>query len=259
MERMTYEGALQQFFPYVSKIGDQAKIFKSYPVRVRTQKKISYYEVGASNITENGEIVISENTTIRESANITAFEKLYLRPGDIILPHRSKKLHLGLYMDSPLPFIPNSSLIVIRSGSVENGRYLLACLQLPFIKSYIESYMIDKRGDTTVFDLEKLQTLTIPVATKKTKTAIFEVDRYTSYAKRASKLHKKLENITIQLLAEAIAGEYESLDDMFFEYMDEHLKKIEGIVDSVEASFIHSSAIDLLRSDFVEYMKNELL
>ncbi len=255
MEQTSYEQAIEHFFPYVSAIGDQVEIFKSYPVRVRTQEKISYYEVGASNISEDGEVVVDKNESLKESANASAFEKLYLRPGDIILPYRSKKLHPGLYIESSHPLIPNPSLIIIRSGSVELGKYFISCLHLPFIKSYIESSIIRKKKKSAILDLTKLQSLLIPVLTGKTNYALLAVEKYSHYARRVSKIHRQIDHIATLLSAEAIAGEYQSLDSMFFEYMDEHIEKLEGIVSSMEASAIHSPTIDMLRSDFRDYTK----
>ncbi|HIP19017.1 MAG TPA: hypothetical protein EYG78_06760 [Sulfurovum sp.] len=253
MEQMAYERAMEQFFPYVSAIGDQAEIFKSYPVRVRTQEKIAYYEVGASNIAEDGELIIDQNENLKESANAVAFEKLYLRPGDIILPYRSKKIHLGLYIESAHPLMPNPSLIIIRSGSVELGRYFFSCLNQPFIKSYIESSMIGKNGKNTMLDINKFKSLIIPTATGETIYSLHSIEKYNHYAKRVSAIHKQLDHTTTLLSAEAIAGEYHSLEKTFFEHMDKHIGKLEGIVSSMEASAIHSTAINMLRSDFVEH------
>lgn len=253
MEQTSYEQAIEHFFPYVSAIGDQIEIFKSYPIRVRTQEKIVYYEVGASNISENGELIINQNERLKESANVAAFEKLYLRPGDILLPYRSKKLHIGLYIESSYPLIPNPSLMIIRSGSVTLGKYLSAYLSQPFVKSYIESNIIYKERGKSVLDLSKLQSMIIPVVTGKIDHALLAVGKYGHYAKRASKIYRNLEHLATLLSAEAIAGEYQSLDSMFFEYMDEYLGKLEEIVSSMEASTIHSPVIDMLRSDFTDY------
>jgi len=253
MDQTSYEQAIEHFFPYVSAIGDQVEIFKSYPVRVRTQEKIDYYEVGASNIGEDGSVDVDQNTSLRNSANTTAFVKLYLRPGDIILPYRSKQLHLGLYIESSYPLIPNPSLIIMRCGNIEIGKYLFAYLYQPFVKSYIESHIIYKERGIFILDLAKFQSLVIPVATGKTDQALLALEKYSHYSKRASHIHRRLHHLATLLSAEAIAGEYQSLDFMFFEYMDEHLKKMEGIVSSMEASVIHSPAIDMLRSDFADY------
>ncbi len=252
MEQTTYERALEQFFPYVSAIGDQVEIFKSYPLRVRTQEKIDYYEVGASNISD-GEVVVDKNESLKNSANATAFKKLYLHPGDIILPYRSKKLHPGLYIESLHPLIPNPSLIIIRSGSVELGKYLIACLHQPFIKSYVESNLIRKKGKSALLSLNEFQSLLIPIVTEKTSHELLSVERYYHYTKRVAHMHMQLDHLTTRLSAEAIAGEYQSLDSMFFKYMDEHLGKLEGIVSTMKASEIHSPAIDMLHSDFAAY------
>jgi len=184
---------------------------------------------------------------------------LYLRPGDIILPYRSKKLHLGLYIESLHPLIPNPSLIIIRSGSVALGKYLIACLHQPFIKSYIESSLIVKKEKHFLLDLQRLQSLLIPMATEKINTAMLDVERYSHYAKRASAIYKKLDHTATLLSSEALAGEYQILDDMFFEHMDEPLTKLEDIVSSIEVSLIHSPAINMLRSDFTDYVKNKAL
>ncbi len=253
MEQTAYERVMKQFFSYISAISDQAEIFKSYPIRVRMQEKIAYYEVGASNISENREIVIHQNDTLKESANATAFEKLYLRPGDIILPYRSKQLHLGLYIESSHPLIPNPSLIVIRSGSVEFGKYFMTCLHQPFIKSYIESSMIDKERKNAILDISKFQSLIIPAAMGETIYSLHSIEKYSHYAKRVSVIHRQLDHLTTLLSAEAITGEYQSLEKTFFEYMDEHLRRVEGIVSSMEVSTIRSPAIDMLRSDFTKY------
>ncbi len=215
--------------------------------------KIAYYEVGASNISENGEIIINQNEILKESANAAAFEKLYLRPGDIIFPYRSKKLHLGLYIESSYPLIPNPGLIIIRSGGVNLGRHLIACLHQPFIKSYVESNLIRKKGKSAMLSLNEFQSLLIPAATEETSHELLSVERYYHYTKRVAHIHMQLDHLTTRLSAEAIAGEYQSLDSMFFKYMDEHLGKLEGIVSTMEASEIHSPAIDMLHSDFADY------
>lgn len=248
MEQTSYEQAIEHFFPYVSAIGDQVEIFKSYPVRVRSQEKIAYYEVGASNIGEDGAVIVDQNTSLRNSANATGFEKLSLRPGDIILPYRSKKLQPGLYIESSYPLIPNPSLIIIRSGSIELGKYLVACLQQPFIKSHIEASLITLQGKHSILDLELFKALLVPPATGKAVNSVLDIEKYSHYSKRAFQLHKQLTKLSTLLLAEAIAKEYQSLDSIFFEHMDVHLDKLESIVSSIEASSIHSPAIDLLRT-----------
>ncbi len=255
MEQTSYEQAIEHFFPYVSAIGDQVEIFKSYPVRVRTQEKIAYYEVGASNISENGEIIISQNENVKENANASAFEKLYLRPGDIILPYRSKQLQLGLYIGSSHPLIPNPSLIIIRSGSIELGRYFFSCILQPFIKSYIESNIIGREGRNSRLNLGKFRLLLVPVATEKVKNALLSIDKYHHYAKKASLIHRQFDHLAALLSTDAIAGKYQSLDSMFFDSMDEHIGKLGGVISSVEASIIHTPAIDMLRSNFIDYAK----
>lgn len=255
MEQTSYERALERYFPYVSRIGDQVEIFKSYPVRVRTQDKIAYYEVGASNISKNGAIIISQNENIKENANASAFEKLYLRPGDIILPYRSKQLHVGLYIESSHPLIPNPSLIIIRSGSIELGRYFFSCILQPFIKSYIESNIIGREGRNSRLDLGKFRLLLIPVATEIVNDALLSIDKYHHYANKVSLIHRQLDHLAALLSTEVIAGKHQSLDSMFFDSMDEHIGKLEGIISSVEASIIHSPAIDMLRSNFIDYPK----
>ncbi len=247
MEQTSYRQAIEHFFPYVSAIGDQVEIFKSYPVRVRSQEKIAYYEVGASNISD-GEVVVDKNESLKNSANATAFEKLYLRPGDIILPYRSKKLQPGLYIESSYALIPNPSLIIIRSGSIELGKYLVSCLQQPFIRRHIEVSLITLQGKHSILDLELFKALLVPPATGKAVNSVLDIEKYSHYSKRAFQLHKQLTKLSTLLLAEAIAKEYQSLDSIFFEHMDEHLDKLESIVSSIEASSIHSPAIDLLRS-----------
>ena len=259
MEQTTYERAIERFFPYVSGIESQAEIFKSYPVRVRKQQEIAYYEVGASNITQNGEITVAKNDRLKDHANKSAFEKLYLRPGDIILPYRTKRLLMGLFVEpSTHPLVPNPSLIIIRSGSVEQGKYLFACLQQPFIKSYIESNIIHKVNHSAILDIDRFRLLVIPAATDKTMSELLKVDRYRHYSKRILRLQEKFEHLTTLLSSEAISGEYQGIDETYLEDIEEHIGKLESIISLLEVSSTHSPAIDLLRSDFDTYKEINL-
>jgi hypothetical protein len=136
---LNYEKQMKQHFDTLTTIKDVSQsVFNAYPVRVRTQQPIVYYEIGARNIDENGEIVLLDEDMSKERANISAYEAQVLQEGDIIIPFRNKRLHAGLYIGSDTPMVPNPSLLVIRSGSLSIGRYLLVCLQQPFIIGYLE-------------------------------------------------------------------------------------------------------------------------
>ena len=251
MEQTTYERALGRFYPYLSAIGEQVEIFKSYPIRVRTEQPIKYYEVGASNISQNGKIAVGKNDTLKEYANSTAFEKLHLRPGDIILPYRSKRLYMGLLLEPPsYPLVPNPGLIIIRSGSVELGKYLFTFLQHPFIHSYIESNIIHKADGKSILDIDKFRLLVIPFAADKERTRASEADRYYNYLMRISQLQKKFEYLATILSSGALAGEDNGIDTNYLGELDVHIKKLEEIFFLLEASPVYCSAIELLQSDF---------
>ncbi len=258
MEQTSYEQAIEQFFTYVSAIGDQAEIFKSYPVRVRTQKEIAYYEVGASNINADGELIIKENTPLRHTANATAFEKLCLKAGDIVLPYRSKILQAGLYHSSDYPMIPNPALIVIRCEEIALGKFILACLQLPFIRSYVERHLISKDSKHAILDIAKFRELVIPATVEKSTYALLDVEKYKHYATRASEINTELTKLSIDLSAEAISGEYKSMPVIYFKQIEAHLHQIESILDTMSQIMIDSPASKMLLSNFTNYTSDKL-
>ncbi len=249
--KIRYESLLQRIYSKTRDIKHQCnEIFRGYPVRVRTQKAIDYYEIGASNLKQDGNIVMSDNHKIRHHANESAFNQQYLRTGDIVIPYRSSRLSMGLFLEPKLyPLIPNPGLIVLRTGSKEKGRYLFTCLQQPFIKSYLES-TISKSNGGAILDMDELRTLMLPLATSKILTEMMEIEKYRYLLNRLSKLHSKFDQMTLLLSSKVITEEYESTDQIFLKDIEEQIGKLERLLSSLDVFPIHSSATDLLQSNF---------
>ena len=253
--KIRYESLLQRIFSKTTDIKHQCnEIFKGYPVRVRTQKAINYYEIGASNLKRDGNIIISEDHKIRHHANESAFNQQYLRTGDIVIPYRSSKLIMGLFLEPKLyPLIPNPGLIILRTGSKERGRYLFTCLQQPFIKSYLESTIL-KNNAGAILDMDELSTLMIPLATNKILTEMTEIEKYRHLLNKLSILHSKFDQTTLLLSSEIIAGEHKSVDQKFFKAIEEQTVKLEKLLSSLDLFPVHSPATNLLQSNFGTYI-----
>ncbi|MEA3503254.1 MAG: hypothetical protein U9R47_10795, partial [Actinomycetota bacterium] len=151
-----YHRHMKLMFGSLTTIGELSQtIFKAYPVRVRTQQTIDYYEIGARNIEKDGEIVLLDDDTPRKSANESAYEAQVLVTGDIIISFRAKRLKMGIYRGSEFPLIPNPALMVVRSKSMLDGAYMAICLRQPFIKSYLE-YLAQRMGKLEIDDVAAL-------------------------------------------------------------------------------------------------------
>ena len=231
MDKTSYERALRRTFPYLSRIGDYAEIFRSYPLRVRSQQEIEYYEIGSANISPLGEIEIGKDDILRSKANTTAFEKLRLRSGDIVLPYRSKRLQPGLYRYCAHPLVPNPGLVVIRSGSLERGIHLMACLALPLVKTYIETELISKEGKLHKLKFDALQSLLIPAIEEKALPAILDIDAQRELYRQAGTIQIKLEEIVTQEKMDLLLDRYRPMDENTLDQIREHLDRIRNITD----------------------------
>ncbi len=151
-----YQRHMQLKFKNLTTIGEMSQsIFKAYPARVRTQKSVDYYEIGARNIDKDGEIVLLDSDTPRKSANTSAYEAQVLVAGDIVIPFRAKRLKVGIYRGSGFPLVPNPSLMVIRSESMLDGAYMAICLRQPFIRGCLD-YLAERTGKLEIDDVAAL-------------------------------------------------------------------------------------------------------
>jgi len=199
---LNYKKQMEQNFGTLTTIREITQcIFNAYPVRVRTQEPMTYYEIGARNIDVSGDIVILPEDVPKESANITAYEAQVLQRGDIIIPFRNRKLRAGLFMGSDIPFVPNPSLLVIRSGSLLIGKYLLICLQQPFIIGYLE-YLAQSTGK---LEAEHVSNLDINPISTNLKIRIDKLEKITAMRKQQEQITHNLriyeEMISAQFLA----------------------------------------------------------
>jgi len=139
MTSTDYKNQVKKSFTYIKAIQTQnISLFSASPVRIREQKEIEYFEVGASNITDSGIIIINKNDKIRTMANETSFQRQHLRVGDIIMPFRTTP-KFGLIVDTPpIPLVPNTSIIVIRTNCATDSAYLCAFLNQKFVCEYLE-------------------------------------------------------------------------------------------------------------------------
>ena len=208
---LNYKKQMEQNFGTLTTIKEITQnIFKAYPVRVRTQEPMTYFEIGARNIDSNGDIVILPEDRPKESANITAYKAQVLQEGDIIIPFRNKKLCVGLFIGSDIPFVPNPSLLVIRSGSLLVGKYLLICLRQPFIISYLE-HLAQNTGN---LEIEGVSKLDIPSISTNFKIHIDKLEKIIAIRKQQKRIMKHFrlfeEMLSSQLLGSASAEPYDT-------------------------------------------------
>ena len=212
---LNYERQMRQNFDTLTTVGKLSQsIFKAYPLRVRTQQSITYYEIGARNITEDGEIVLLDEDLPKESANITAYEAQVLQAGDIIIPFRSKRVHAGLYGGSDVPMVPNPALLVVRSGSLLMGRYLSICLQQPFIAGYLEQLAQRSRK----VELEDVANLMIPAMGEDFEEQVDGLDRIAETRRHLEAITQLIRSHETafgpQVLAGRMSCDFERLDHL---------------------------------------------
>jgi hypothetical protein len=249
---LNYEKQMKQHFDTLTTIKDVSQsVFNAYPVRVRTQQPIAYYEIGARNIDENGEIVLLDEDMSKERANISAYEAQMLQEGDIIIPFRNKRLHTGLYIISDTPMVPNPSLLVIRSGSLSIGRYLLVCLQQPFIIGYLE-YLAQVTGKV---EIESVLNLLIPTIDMNFEKRIEKLENIIAMRKQQERIMQNFKRYEEMLSAQSF-GNTEV-------YSRERLHTLRTLLDETEIlsqtlkNSIHiDEHISLLNNNFREIVNN---
>ena len=249
---LNYEKQMKQHFDTLTTIKDVSQsVFNAYPVRVRTQQPIAYYEIGARNIDENGEIVLLDEDMPKERANISAYEAQVLQEGDIIIPFRNKRLHAGLYIGSDTPMVPNPSLLVIRSGSLSIGRYLLVCLQQPFIIGYLE-YLAQVTGK---MEIESVLNLLIPSIGMNFEKRIEKLEKIIAMRKQQERIIQNFKRYE-EMLSAQFLGNTEV-------YSRERLHALRTLLDETEIlsqtlkNTIHiDEYISLLNNNFREMVNN---
>ena len=249
---LNYEKQMEEHFGTLTTIKKITKnIFKAYPVRVRTQEPVTYYEIGARNIDENGDVVILGEDTIKESANTAAYEAQVLREGDIIIPFRNKKLHAGLFKGSDLPMVPNPSLMVIRSESLLIGKYLLLCLQQPFIISYLE-YLAQDTGKLEIEDVVKLAIPTISIDLKK---RMDKLEKITAIRKQQEHITQSLRiyegMVSAQFLAKVEVYPSEKLHAL-----SELLNELETLNQSLRNHIQIDAHISMLHNNYLDIVNS---
>ena len=250
LDLFDYQQQMKLKFENLTTIGKMSKsIFKAYPVRVRGQKLINYYEIGARNIKKDGEIILLDSDTLRESANTAAYDAQVLVAGDIIIPFRSKNLQVGIYRGSGVPMIPNPSLLVIRSESMLDGAYIAVCLRQPFIRGYLE-YLAHRTGKLEVDDIA---TLAIPAIGTDFDNHINKLYEITKMRHRLEQVVKDInhyeETLQSELLGRTIHYDQNELDS-FNILLDE----AEEISQFLNTSTLPNESIAMLCTDFKDFV-----
>lgn len=211
--KLNYEEQIRRHFSEITTISELAdSVFRAYPVRVRTQQNVIYFEIGARNIDKNGNIVLLNSDRAMTSANKTAYEAQRLCEGDIIIPYRNKHFRAALYRGSRYAFLPNPSLYVIRSGSLMIGEYILLCLQQPFIESYLSS-LVSAKGK---LEIEDISELIIPVPPDDIETRLHEINGLRQRREQAEEIAGRL-----------LEFEKSIQPAMMFEELDTHTSEID--------------------------------
>ncbi len=156
-----YETQLNKSFTYIKAIRSQnIEVFSASPIRIREQKEISYFEIGASNITDSGAIIVNRSDKLKKSANKTSFNRQHLRVGDVVIAFRATP-RFGVIVETPeVELVPNTSMIVIRTESDIGGASLCSFLNQQFVFEYLSSLMIDSNNKQ--LSVEMLSSLLIP-------------------------------------------------------------------------------------------------
>ena len=250
LDLFDYQQQMKLEFGNLTTIGKMSKtIFKAYPVRVRGQKPINYYEIGARNIKKDGEIALLDSDTPRESANATAYEAQVLVAGDIIIPFRAKNLQVGIYRGSVFPMIPNPSLMVIRSKSMLDGVYMAICLSQPFIRGYLE-YLAQHIGKLGIDDVAALAIPALNIDLDYQTNNLFEITRMRH---RFEQIAKNLKHYEETLQAELLGGnashEQEKLDTL-----NTLLDEAEDISQLLNTSAPANKSIAMLSTNFKDFV-----
>ena len=156
-----YETQLKRSFTYIKAIKSQnIEIFSASPVRIRKQKEIQYYEIGASNITDSGIIIVNRGDRLKKSANETSFNRQHLRVGDVVVSFRTKPT-FGVIIENPqIAFIANTSMIILRTNSKLHSANLYAFFNQDFVYEYLKSLI--STSDKNALSVDMLEKLLIP-------------------------------------------------------------------------------------------------
>jgi len=247
-----YEKQMKQNFATLTTIKNMSQnVFNAYPLRVRTQQPITYYEIGARNIDKNGEIVLLDKDMPKEKANITAYETQVLQDGDIIIPFRNKQLHAGLYIGSDVPMIPNPSLLIIRSGSLSIGRYLLICLQQPFIAGYLE-FLAEATGKV---EIESVLNLAIPDIDINFEKRMDKLEKITTMRKQQERITQNFKMYE-EMLSTQFLGKTEVYSRERLHTLNILLEETEILSQSLKNAIHINEHISLLNNNFCEIVNN---
>ena len=247
--KLNYEEQMQRHFSETTTISEVAdSVFRAYPVRVRTQQNVIYFEIGARNIDKNGNIVPLQSDRAMTSANKTAYEAQRLCEGDIIIPYRNKHFRVALYRGSRYAFLPNPSLYVIRSGSLMIGEYILLCLQQPFIESYLSS-LVSEKGK---LEIEDISDLIIPALTENVEKRLNELDRLKKRREQAEEISGRLLEFEKSIQPTLMFGEldaFSSETDRKLVALDRTLEALKALVSELENGTLNDP-FSFLRTEF---------
>jgi len=248
-----YQEQMKLKFENLTTIGKMSKsIFKAYPVRMRGQKPINYYEIGARNIKKDGEIILLDSDTLRESANTAAYDAQVLVVGDIIIPFRSKSFQVGIYRGSGVHMIPNPSLVVIRSESMLEGAYIAACLRQPFIRGYLE-YLAHGTGKLEVDDVASLDIPAIGTDFDNHLNKLYEITKMRHRLEQIVKdINHHEETLQSELLGRTI--HYDQNDQKELDAFNILLDEAEEISQLLNTSTPPNESITMLRTDFKDFV-----
>jgi len=156
-----YETQLNKSFTYIKATRLQnIEVFSASPIRIREQKEFQYYEVGTSNITDSGVIIVNGSDNLKRLANERSFQRQHLRVGDIVVAFRAAP-RFGVIVETPeVELVPNTSMIVIRTESDIGGASLCSFLNQQFVFEYLSSLMIDSNNKQ--LSVKMLSSLLIP-------------------------------------------------------------------------------------------------
>lgn len=156
-----YENKVASLFTYLSTtIASGFEVFSASPVRVREQKEFSYFEIGASNISNNGIIIVNKVDKMKKSANETSFKRQHLRVGDVIVAFRSKPKFGVILLTPEIPLVANTSMLIIRTNSTVNGANLCTYLNQSYVCNYLKDLISIE--DKKILSVEILEQLLIP-------------------------------------------------------------------------------------------------
>ena len=245
-----YQQQMKLKFENLTTIGKMSKsIFRAYPVRMRGQKPINYYEIGARNIKNDGEIILLDSDTLRESANTAAYDAQVLVVGDIIIPFRSKSFQVGIYRGSGVPMIPNPSLLVIRGESMLEGVYIAACLRQPFIRGYLE-YLAHRTGKLEVDDVATLAIPAIGIDSDNDLNKLYEITKMRHRLEQVVKdINHYEETLQAELLRSTIHYDQNELDS--FNILIDEAEEISQLLND---STPPNESITMLRTDFKDFV-----